>query len=131
MQRQQRLGSMSGNSRSLFHGTIRDVKGVQVLFLAGEIDISVKAELAKILEKSVEDAHSSLIIDLTDIRYIDSSGFEVLIRTQKQLTSREIKLYLVTENPLIRRLFSVLKLDLFFTVCKSLEHAISTASQTV
>jgi anti-sigma B factor antagonist len=102
-------------------------QGVHLLAVSGEVDLAAQTEFREALEKAVAGANSPLIIDLSGVRFIDASGFSALIATQKKMTARPDKLYVIVDNPFIRRLFSILGLDTFFDLRVSVNAAIAAA----
>jgi anti-anti-sigma factor len=104
------------------------VEGVHLLSVSGEVDCAVHSDLKRALETAVANAHSSLVIDLTGVHYIDSSGFMALIGAWKQMTERHDSLYLVS-NPNVRRLLRTLGLDQVFDFYDTQCDAVATALQ--
>ena len=104
------------------------VEGVHLLSVSGEIDSSVHGDFKGAIETAVTNAHSPLVIDLTSVRYIDSSGFMALIGAWKQMTERHDSLYLVS-NPNVRRLLRTLGLDQVFDFYDTQCDAVATALQ--
>ncbi|WP_089951538.1 STAS domain-containing protein [Lentzea xinjiangensis] len=58
-----------------------DQRGRSVLKAAGEIDLSNTAAFAAALS----DAEGSLVVDLTEVHYIDSAGMSVLFAHAERL----------------------------------------------
>jgi anti-sigma B factor antagonist len=102
-------------------------QGVHLLRVSGEVDISVKVEFRDALERAVAEANSPLVIDLSGVRYFDASAFSALVAAQKRMTARPDKLYIVVNCPIVRQLFSLLKLDTFFDLHVSAGHAVAAA----
>jgi anti-anti-sigma factor len=69
------------------------------------------------LRKGIEAANSPLVVDLSGVRYMDSTGINALIWAQRQMDERSDRLYIVLSHPLLRRLFSILNLDYIFDLC--------------
>jgi anti-anti-sigma factor len=75
-----------------------------VVALAGEVDGSNARELrAAIIARLPPDA-DCLILDLSEIRYLDSSGIELLFELGARLTTRRQTLLLVVpdDSPVLR-----------------------------
>ena len=99
------------------------VEGVHLLSVSGEIDSSVHGDFKGAIETAVTNAHSPLVIDLTGVRYIDSSGFTDLIGARKRMTERNDRLYLVS-NRAVHRLLRILGLDQVFEVYATQREAV-------
>jgi anti-sigma B factor antagonist len=90
--------------------------------LAGEIDISNAEELGAAIFSRVGNDAAALIADLSEVRYIDSSGLAILFELQRQLRSRRQTLRIVVppESP-IRRTLELVGLDVEANIDSSLE----------
>ena len=58
--------------------------GRPVLSLAGELDLGTLAELAAHVDRVLAAAPQSLRLDLTDLRFMDSSGLRLLIELDER-----------------------------------------------
>lgn len=56
------------------HGT-----GSVVVRLTGELDLATAPDLAKVLSAAADAGVGGLVVDLTDLRFIDSNGIHVLL----------------------------------------------------
>ena len=65
-----------------FSITTRDLPGVHILALHGELDIVSAYDLALAL---VEVAGSTVIVDLSDLIFIDSSGISALVMARNRI----------------------------------------------
>jgi len=69
--------------------------GRYVVRVTGEIDISNAQDLAATIESSVPNSAPVLVVDLTDTRYLDSSGVALLLRLSERLKARRQELRLL------------------------------------
>lgn len=90
-----------------------------VLAVSGDIDIFTTPEFVTALEEAV--GAERVIVDLSDCRYIDSTGISALFRWQ-QKTEGKIRL-VVGEQDIIRRIFQVTRVDQFIEIFPSLAAA--------
>lgn len=81
------------------------------LRLAGEVDLASVNELASALEPHVRQG-GDITIDLTGVRFMGSSGVQVLIRTLDSLEGRG-RLVLAHPGGSVRRLIEVMGLERF------------------
>lgn len=102
-------------------------EGVSVFVVSGDVDFAVRADFHSAIDAAVAGARSPLVIDLSAVRYIDSSGFVGLIRAQKQMADRSDKLYVVVGSSNVRRLFSILSLDQVFALYETRKSAVAAA----
>ncbi|WP_202918143.1 STAS domain-containing protein [Streptomyces cavernae] len=66
-----------------------------VLEVSGEMDLVTSPELRQRVHDAVADGHRSLILDLSQVRFCDSSGVGVLIATRRLIRSCQGRLRLV------------------------------------
>jgi anti-anti-sigma factor len=74
---------------------ISDRDGVVVATLEGEIDGSNAAELRLALSERLPSASSGLVLDLSQVTYLDSSGIHLLFELGRRLAARRQALRLV------------------------------------
>lgn len=99
-------------------------RGVTRVRLSGAVDIAVAGELRRSLVKLVRDGHTRLLIDLSDVSFIDSTGLGVLLHTVKQLRPKHGRLAVACPDPTMRRLFELIGHNLLFPVEETLDQAI-------
>lgn len=86
-----------------------------VVRLRGEIDVFNARLLEAALMRIVEADPDQVIVDLSDVRFLDSTGLSVLVRTRRKL--RNWKAFvLAAPNPDVRRTLDVSGLLRQFTV---------------
>lgn len=80
--------------------------------LVGELDMSsagaLEREMNEIEERSESDR---LVVDLTDLRYVDSSGLDALINIAGRARMRRFKLELTPGHAGLQRIFKLTGLD--------------------
>jgi len=80
--------------------------GGVILEVAGAIDASTNDEFEINLEKSVVDNPAFLIIDLSDVVYINSSGWGNIAKYVQQMNNSGMKLALTGMNPAVYKIFT-------------------------
>jgi anti-anti-sigma factor len=90
-----------------------------VLAVSGDIDIFTTPNFVTALEQAV--GAERVIVDLSDCRYIDSTGISALFRWQ-QKTKGKIRL-VVGEQDMIRRILQVARVDTFIEIFPSVAAA--------
>jgi anti-anti-sigma factor len=93
--------------------------GQVVLTLTGELDPHTAATLQAVLDRTMADGTSSLVFDLTALKFIDSSGLRVLIDAHKTLIERGGELVVRNPTTTAQRLFEITKLDEHFRIEQS------------
>jgi anti-anti-sigma factor len=74
-------------------------------YLKGEVDLSNAQSVKTELLAAVPNTASSLLLDLSDTRHLDSSGIQLLFELAHRLESRGQKLNVVVpEDSIVRRI---------------------------
>jgi anti-sigma B factor antagonist len=82
--------------------------GVVVARLGGEIDSSNASELRLALSERLPSATNALVLDLSDVTYLDSSGIQLLFELGKRLGARRQMMRLVVPgNAPMRRVLEL------------------------
>jgi anti-sigma B factor antagonist len=109
--------------------THRSEDGVSVITVTGEIDIATAPTLREHVAQVVETSGSDLIIDLSAVDFIDSTGLGVIVGAYKKVGEREGSLSVVSGQELVRRLFSITGLDDVIPIMATLDEAIAAGPQ--
>ena len=109
--------------------TSRD--GVDVLLVEGEIDVATAPRLIAALNDAVADAVRSVVIDLTSVGFMDSTGLALLINAHRRLTRRRKGFAVVCPAGPLRRVFELTDMMDTLHVCPDRETATSAAAVPV
>ena len=71
----------------------------------------------------LENGGNSLVIDISDVRYINSSGIGVLITLLTKLRNKDGELCLVNPSESVEKLLIITKLQAIFKVADTIEEA--------
>lgn len=77
---------------------VSDDAGWPVAQLSGAIDLSNVEELRLRLERAVSNRAHGLVLDLSAVTYLDSTGLRLLFRLARQLGNRQQRLHLVVPD---------------------------------
>ncbi|HVF12344.1 MAG TPA: STAS domain-containing protein [Actinomycetota bacterium] len=109
---------------------IRRQGEVIVAQLSGEIDLTRSADLKDDLISALDDELMDLVLDLSEVRYMDSSGITVLFHLARRLETkrRGLGIFLPAGSPL-QRLFKITHVHEAALLCESLEECIEALKQ--
>jgi anti-sigma B factor antagonist len=97
---------------------------VMVVVLAGaQLDASTAAEFKSDIAP-VLDAHSQVVFDLSQLRFVDSSGLGALLSCLRQLHAKGGDLKLCGILPPVRALFDLVRMHRIFHIFDTQEAAI-------
>jgi anti-sigma B factor antagonist len=91
-----------------------------VAALRGEIDLSNVTEVEDELAATARDA-TDLVIDLRELRYIDSSGFGMLERLNRKTQLRVV----LSKDAVVHRAFAVTGLSQVVSIYPSIDDALA------
>jgi anti-sigma B factor antagonist len=77
------------------------------VFLRGEIDLATGPALERELQKAEHSGPQTIVLDLADLRFIDSTGVHLLIRAQRRADTHGHGLVLRCIPAQAQRLFSL------------------------
>ncbi|MBA3273708.1 MAG: STAS domain-containing protein [Chthoniobacterales bacterium] len=96
-----------------------------VLPLEGEIDLHVSPTIAASLRTMVEQKPKYLVVDLSRVTYIDSSGLAVLIEAMQNVASYSGKFALSGLQDAVRPIFEIARLDQVFRIYDNVDAALA------
>ncbi len=97
-----------------------------VCHVEGEIDINTSPGLKKSFDKLISAKTPKIIINLSKVTYVDSSGLATLVEILKNMRSYGGKLKLSDMSSKIKNLFEITKLEKLFDIVASEAEAIAT-----
>lgn len=95
--------------------------------LEGEIDLHCSPSVAESLKAAMEDKPRRLLVDLTNVSYIDSSGLAVLLDAMRNVEFYGGKLYLIGIQEGLQPVFETSRLDQVFRIYPDADSALSAA----
>lgn len=99
-----------------------------VLEVAGEVDVYTAPKLREKLVELVGEGHHHLVIDMTGVEFLDSTGLGVLVGGLKRVRGNDGSLVLVCTAERILKIFRITGLTKVFPIHDSLEDALADAS---
>jgi anti-anti-sigma factor len=103
---------------------IVDHRGVLVARLFGEIDLAGAPRVEGRLSALADGCGDGLVVDLTDVRYLDSSAVRALFVVADRFASRGRELHVVVPpQSRLARLVSIIQLDTVVAVHEAVELA--------
>jgi anti-sigma B factor antagonist len=107
---------------TLEHRTQGDVT---VLDVGGEVDVYTAPKLREKLVELVSDGHYNIVVDMTKVEFLDSTGLGVLVGGLKRVRSHNGALELVCNQERILKIFRITGLTKVFPIHDTLEEALS------
>jgi anti-anti-sigma factor len=98
-----------------------------IVRIEGDVDAGNAATLHDDISSVLTNHHMGLVLDLSQTRYLDSAGIQMLLDLSERLRSRgqNLAVYMTREQPL-RLTLSLFELERAFPVSDSLQEAVTS-----
>ena len=100
-------------------------------FQEERLDAHNSTELKEYLLQQLENGGKNLIVDLSEVRFIDSSGLGALLSGYKNANLRQGKLVLAGLQPRVQSMFELTRLHRVFRIYPSLQDALSITAEEI
>ena len=94
----------------------------QMLVVRGDVDMQRSGELRTAIDEAASEGKSKLVLDMSEVPFMDSSGLASLVGAQKALPGDVRMIVICPEN--LRRIFQATRLDSILTVVSTLPEAL-------
>jgi len=98
-----------------------------VVVLAGEVDATNSDELYGVLESVVTQQPRLLIVDMSELSFMDSTGLRMLLRSSRSLDQQGGVLALAAPQVSVARVLQLTRADQLIPVYESVAGAIADA----
>jgi len=90
---------------------------ITIFDVSGDIDLATSPELRLALLREIRDARRArVVVNLTAVRYMDSSGLASLVESLKAARDLGSRFVLFGLNTTVREVFHISKLTTFFEI---------------
>jgi anti-sigma B factor antagonist len=100
--------------------------GLTVCHVDGEIDINSSPQIKKSFDKLISQKTPKLVINLSKVTYVDSSGLATLVEILKNMKSYGGRMRLACMSSKVKSLFEITKLEKLFEIMADEEIAVAT-----
>jgi anti-sigma B factor antagonist len=105
--------------------TSSEQSGITIMELDGRIDSEGAVDMDLALQTVVSEGQSKIILDMSQVRYLNSAGLRTLadVLTQNRENGGDLKL--VALNPKVSRVFQIIGFDKFFNIYDDVDGAVA------
>lgn len=89
---------------------------IRILEPAGILDGTKAEAFRQEVDAALDDGADTLLIDLANISFVDSSGLGILVVVLKKVRASQKKMYVCSINDQVRMLFELTSMDRVFEV---------------
>jgi len=113
-----------------FEATADKLDGVHVISVRGELDLSTAPELEPPLEEAIATGDATVLIDLSECEFIDSTGIALIVRAWQRLDSSADgegsgKVVICSNNDQVRRVLEITGLELSIPIHETRDAALA------
>ena len=90
---------------------VRKEESIPVVDVVGEIDVYTYPRLSETLNELLEDDAQNIVLNLEEVRYIDSTGLGVIANGANKLARKSGYVHIINANPQVKKIFEVSGLD--------------------
>jgi stage II sporulation protein AA (anti-sigma F factor antagonist) len=104
--------------------------GVRVVAVRGELDLSTASDLEGPLEEAVSSGDASLLVDLSECEFIDSTGIALIVRAWQRLDRAaggdgSGRVVICSDNAQVRRVLEITGLELSIPIHATRDESLS------
>ncbi|SDN67125.1 STAS domain-containing protein [Allokutzneria albata] len=121
-------GGDGPDAGELIQLSVRPLPGGAVVHVRGEIDMLSAAPLRQECAGRLDGAEALLVLDLSEVTFLGSSGLSVLAETAELAKARNKRLRLVYQGPVVGNPLSVTGMDTEFDSYETLDRALADQS---
>lgn len=103
----------------------RQLDGWTMLSVTGEVDVFTAPALDEAISAELAQQRADLLIDLSGVSFLDSTGLGVLVKGLKGATDAGGSLGLVVTSERIRRIFDITGLDASIRIFDTVHDALT------
>jgi anti-sigma B factor antagonist len=101
----------------------REQTGTTIVDVTGDIDMGTSPDLRKTLLESLKKT-PRLVVNLREVKYVDSSGIASLVEVLKEARNKEKRLVLFGLNAAVRDVLQLTRLARIFEIRETEEEAL-------
>ncbi len=104
--------------------TTSQTNGVVVVAADGELDIVTAGQLDTELVAGLEQASLRLVLDLSAVSFMDSTGLGTVVKALKRCREKDVEFRVVVATERVRKVFDITGLNTLISLTESLEGAL-------
>ncbi|MEM6822764.1 MAG: STAS domain-containing protein [Verrucomicrobiota bacterium] len=99
---------------------------ITVLNITGDIDLHHSPQLRTYLQSKIQEKCSALLVDFSQVNYIDSSGLATFVEYYQGCRAYSGSIALAAMNQRVRSVFELVRLGEVFPITETIEEAASS-----
>ena len=109
---------------------LEQTPGFDIVTPSGDLDVFSAPRVRSVVFDPSSCSQDTLVLDLSDVAFIDSTGLGVLVATRRWTRTRSAELVIVVKpSSVVARVLSLAGLDAVFTRVDTLDEALCSVEQ--
>ena len=104
---------------------ITERDGVRVIALQGPIDVSKAMELRDLLGQQIDTASARVLLDLSQVTLIDSSGIGILVTAHRRADGQGAKFALAGATGTVARVFEMTRTNKLLSLYETVDEGVT------
>ena len=100
---------------------------VTIIKPEGKLDALTAADFQESIDRTLNDGHDQIVVDMIGTVYVSSAGLRVFIRMAKRLLPNH-QLVVANLTPAVRQIFDLAGFPILMTICDNLDDAIEVVN---
>ena len=110
----------------IFETQVKEVDGIPVIELIGEVDLSTSPVFKQRIYEIIESGKRDVIVDLNGLDFMDSTGLGVLVAALKKTRMEGGSIRLICTKNNIMKIFTITGLDKVFSIYDNLSELLDS-----
>jgi anti-sigma B factor antagonist len=102
----------------------REKNGILICAIQGEINIDTAGQLQKTIQDIAEHKSRKILLNFSEVEYIDSLGMSSLIALKKNIEAMQGVMFFSNVSPKILSIFGITKLEKVFKIFETEREAL-------
>jgi anti-sigma B factor antagonist len=96
-----------------------------VLSVQGEVDVATAPQLRERLVDAVAEGHAHIVLDLTNVGFLDSTGLGVIVGCLKRARANDGEIVIVSDQRSILKVLEITGLTAVFAIHPTVDAALA------
>ena len=106
--------------------TVNDKNDIKVIAFTGNLETNTAPDAEKEINALIENGAIKILINFENLGYISSAGLRVLLRTGKQLKSKDGSLRICSLNVTVNEIFEMSGFSMVFNIFETESDAMNS-----
>ena len=114
----------NNSPRAPFSANVERQEQLAVFVMHGDLDVHGSQTLRNVFISNIEDKDAFIVLDMTNVPYINSAGLGVFVAFAKHVQARNGQLMLLHPQENVQRVIKIANLEIHLLLIDSMEDAL-------